>query len=66
MRNDCQSSKKSNMIISHKGSGYQNTINKVMQAITNQNHPTTASSHLSIMTMMVIMSITFVVMTMAQ
>ena len=25
------------MIISHKGSGYQNTINKVMQAITNVN-----------------------------
>ena len=58
--------KNTNLIISHKCSGNQDAVHEIMNAVTDQNHPTTATSILSVMSMVMGVSITFVMVVMTQ
>ena len=66
MGNDRNSGEDSDLIIRHKSCGNQDAINKVVNTITNQNHPATTPCIFCIMPMVMMVTITFVMMVMTQ
>ena len=66
MCDDCYCGKNTNLIVGHKCSCNQDAIYEIMNAVTDQNHPTTTASIFSIMAVMMVVTIPFMMVVMTK